>query len=102
MLAIMRAVLFRRCCLRFSSPWRNSLAHLSLGNDRGGRIMAIEDETTAAHVHENSYSIIAIIAGLVTALMLCAVLSVIYYQAPDVDFTSTTLSNATKTSGPAQ
>lgn len=36
--------------------------------------MAIEDDTTAAHVHEHSYSIIAVIAGLLTAILLCAVL----------------------------
>lgn len=63
--------------------------------------MAIEDDTTAAHVHEHSYSIIAVVAGLLAALMLCAVLSYMYYQAPD-DFTPWSQSNATQTGEPAR
>jgi uncharacterized membrane protein len=41
--------------------------------------MAIEDNTTAAHVHEHSYSIVAVVVGLLTAILLCAVLSYMYY-----------------------
>lgn len=59
--------------------------------------MAIEDETTAAHIHRNSFSIFAVLAGLLTAIALCAVLSFTYYESPDADLTPTTMSNATKT-----
>jgi hypothetical protein len=64
--------------------------------------MAIDDDTTAAHVHENSYSIIAIVAGLFAALILCAVLSFIYYEGPEANVPPTTLSNLKTTAEPGR
>jgi hypothetical protein len=52
--------------------------------------MAIEDGTTAAHVHKHSYSIFAIVAGLLTAVVLCTVLSIVYYQGSSSEVQSTT------------
>jgi hypothetical protein len=49
----------------------------------------------------SSYSIIAVVTGLLTAILLCPVLFYIYYQAPD-DFTPTTQGNATQTGEPGR
>lgn len=62
--------------------------------------MAIECEKTAASVHANSYSIVAVVAGLVAAVAIFAVLLFVFYDGENnIRSSSAALTEAIKTSG---